>query len=80
MRPLMSNSDKERIADEKQIAKLYRDINNGGLRRKRGADFELSDSEDDGEARRRKKQQEFARMRKALMEDENIGKIGEQTQ
>ena len=47
------------------------------LRRKRGADFDLSDSDDDIEARRRIKRKEFAKMRKALLENENIGKIAE---
>ena len=47
------------------------------LRRKRGADFDLSDSDDDAEARRRRKQREFAKMRKALLADENVGKIAE---
>jgi mediator of replication checkpoint protein 1 len=47
------------------------------LRRKRGADYDLSDSDDDGEARRRMKRKEFARMRKALLEDERIGKIAQ---
>ncbi|KAI9712193.1 MAG: hypothetical protein M1812_006927 [Candelaria pacifica] len=68
-------ADKERANDEKQVTKLFKDITNGMLRRKRGADYELSDSDDDGEARRRMKQREFAKMRKALLEDENIGKI-----
>ncbi|TKA72706.1 hypothetical protein B0A49_04800 [Cryomyces minteri] len=66
---------KERADDEKGIERLYKDLQNGGLRRKRGADFDISDSEDDGEERRRKKQREFARMRKALLEDEKVGKI-----
>lgn len=47
------------------------------LRRKRGADYDLSDSDDDGEARRRMKRKEFAKMRKALLADERIGKIAE---
>ncbi|KAL2355195.1 MRC1-like domain-containing protein [Cryomyces antarcticus] len=68
-------ADKERADDEKGIERLYKDLQNGGLRRKRGADFDISDSEDDGEERRRKKQREFARMRKALLEDEKVGKI-----
>lgn len=61
--------------DEARINKLYKDITTGGIRRKRGADYDLSDSDDDGEARRRMKRREFAKMRKALMEDENVGKI-----
>lgn len=51
---------------------------NGALRRKRGADFDLSDDDDDrAQERRRRKQREFAKMRKALLADENIGKIAE---
>ena len=70
--------EKERAADEKQIDKLYKDITTGGLRRKRGTDMDdLSDSEDEAAERRRKKQMDFARMRKALLEDEHLGKIGE---
>ncbi|KAH0537536.1 hypothetical protein FGG08_005671 [Glutinoglossum americanum] len=68
-------ADKERASDEKQVEKLFKDITSGTLRRKRGADYGLSDSDDDLEARRRRKQREFAKMRKALLEDENIGKI-----
>lgn len=69
--------DKQRADDGKAIEKLFKDINNGGLRRKRGADFDLSDSDDDAEARRRRKQREFAKMRKALLENANVGKIAE---
>ena len=69
--------DKERKNDEKQVEKLYNDITKGMLRRKRGADYDLSDSDDGGEARRRMKRKEFAKMRKALLEDERIGKIAE---
>ena len=54
---------------------MYKDITTGGVRRKRGADYDLSDSDDDGEARRRMKRREFAKMRKSLMEDDNVGKI-----
>lgn len=67
----------ERARDEKDIAKLYKDINSGMLRRKRGAEFDLSDSDDDAEARQRRKRREFAKMRKALLENENVGKIAE---
>ncbi|KAI9881515.1 MAG: hypothetical protein M1830_000078 [Pleopsidium flavum] len=70
-------ADKERASDAKAVEKLFKDMNSGMLRRKRGADFDLSDSDDDGEARRRMKRREFAKMRKALLEDENIGKIAE---
>ncbi|KAG0652001.1 DNA replication checkpoint mediator mrc1 [Hyphodiscus hymeniophilus] len=70
-------ADRERASDEKQVEKLYNDITKGMLRRKRGADYDLSDSDDDGEARRRMKRKEFAKMRKALLADERIGKIAE---
>jgi mediator of replication checkpoint protein 1 len=70
-------ADKDRADDEKRVDKLYRDITTGMLRRKRGADLDdLSDSDDEAAERRRRKQLEFARMRKALLEDEHIGKIG----
>jgi mediator of replication checkpoint protein 1 len=59
------------------VEKLYNDITKGMLRRKRGADYSLSDSDDDGEARRRMKRKDFAKMRKALLADERIGKIAE---
>ncbi|KAL8989618.1 MAG: hypothetical protein Q9177_001527 [Variospora cf. flavescens] len=73
----MARSNKERASDEKAVEKLFKDINNGMLRRKRGAEFDLSDSEDDIEARRSRKRREFAKMRKALLENENLGKIAE---
>lgn len=49
-------------------------------RRRGGAgnnDFDLSDSDDGGEARRRMKRRQFAKMQKALFADERIGKIAE---
>ena len=47
------------------------------LRRKRGADYDLSDSDDGGEARRRMKRRQFAKMQKALFSDERVKKIAE---
>jgi mediator of replication checkpoint protein 1 len=47
------------------------------LRRKRGADYDLSDSDDGGEAKKRRKRAQFAKMQKALLADERIGKIAE---
>ncbi|MCJ1466499.1 hypothetical protein MMC07_005118 [Pseudocyphellaria aurata] len=70
-------ADKERASDEKAVEKLFKDINNGMLRRKRGAEFDLSDSDDDVEARQRAKRREFAKMRKALLSNENVGKIAQ---
>lgn len=70
-------SDRERAADEKQVEKLFKDITTGMLRRKRGADYDLSDSDDGGEARRRMKRRQFAKMQKALFADERVKKIAE---
>jgi mediator of replication checkpoint protein 1 len=47
------------------------------LRRKRGADYDLSDSDDGGEARRRMKRRQFAKMQKALFADERVSKVAE---
>jgi mediator of replication checkpoint protein 1 len=50
-------------------------------KRRRGGggnnDFDLSDSDDGDEARRRMKRRQFAKMQKALFADERIGKIAE---
>ncbi|PYH48997.1 uncharacterized protein BP01DRAFT_353315 [Aspergillus saccharolyticus JOP 1030-1] len=75
------NAQHQRTNDEKQVAKLLKDITTGALRRRRGAnandEFDLDDSDDELLARRREKQREFARMRKALLADEKIGEIAE---
>lgn len=47
------------------------------LRRKRGADYDLSDSDDGGEARRRMKRRQFNKMQKALFADERVSKVAE---
>ncbi|KAH6604634.1 hypothetical protein Trco_006341 [Trichoderma cornu-damae] len=70
-------SDRERMKDEKEVEKLYKDITSGLLRRKRGADYDLSDSDDGGEARRRLKRRQFAKMQKALFADERVKKMAE---
>ncbi|KAI0450253.1 MRC1-like domain-containing protein [Xylaria acuta] len=74
-------ADRERAADALQVDKLFRDITTGMLRKRRrggdGHDFDLSDSDDGGEARRRMKRRQFAKMQKALFADERIGKIAE---
>ena len=73
---LICDRNEERAEDEKRIEKLLKDVTKGGLRKKRTAEFDLSDSDDEIEAKKRRKRNEFARMRKALLEDENVGKIG----
>ncbi|ROV96250.1 hypothetical protein VMCG_07657 [Cytospora schulzeri] len=70
-------ADRERADDEKQVDKLFKDITTGMLRRKRGADYDLSDSDDGGEARRRMKRRQFAKMQKALFTDERVSKVAE---
>ncbi|KAG5979100.1 hypothetical protein E4U55_005564 [Claviceps digitariae] len=70
-------ADRERARDEQQVEKLFKDITKGMLRRKRGADFDLSDSDSDGEARKRMKRRQFAKMQKALFADERVKKIAE---
>lgn len=58
--------------------KLFKDITTGMLRRKRGAgEFDLDDEDDGGEARRRMKRRQFAKMQKALFADERISKVAE---
>lgn len=56
-----------------------RDITTGALRRRKNADddLDLDDSDDEHLARRREKQREFAKMRRALLADEKIGEIAE---
>ncbi|GAD98814.1 hypothetical protein NFIA_034280 [Paecilomyces variotii No. 5] len=73
------NANHQRAMDEKEVSKLLKDITTGALRRRRAADdeFDLDDSDDELMARRRAKQREFAKMRKALLADEKIGEIAE---
>lgn len=68
---------RERAKDEQEVEKLFKDITTGMLRRKRGADYDLSDSDDGGEARRRMKRRQFAKMQKALFSDERVKKMAE---
>jgi mediator of replication checkpoint protein 1 len=71
-------AEKDLADNEKGIDKLYRDITTGGLRKRKavGVDELSDDSDDEAQERMRQKQREFAKMRKALLEDENLGKIG----
>lgn len=74
---LTHHSDKARKDDEKGINELYKNVMNGGLRRRAaGRDgFNVSDSEDEDDMRLRKKRAEFQKMNKALLADERIGDI-----
>ncbi|KAJ5624039.1 hypothetical protein N7510_000348 [Penicillium lagena] len=73
------NAVHQRDRDEKDVAKLMRDITTGALRRRHGADddFDLDDSDDERQARRREKQREFAKMRRALLADEKVGELAD---
>ncbi|KAI9817054.1 MAG: hypothetical protein M1832_004772 [Thelocarpon impressellum] len=68
-------ADKERAADERGVERLLKDISRGALRRKRGAEFELSDSDSDDEARRKRRRRELARRREALLKDEDVSHL-----
>ncbi|KAK4191516.1 MRC1-like domain-containing protein [Podospora australis] len=71
-------ADRERASDEKQVEKLFHDITTGMLRKKRAGNWdELSDDDDGGEARRRLKRRQFAKMQRALFADERISKVAE---
>lgn len=70
-------AEREKAQDEKDVNKLLKDLQSGLLRKKRGAEFDLDDSDedDDGEARRRAKRRQMAKMRKELLKDGKIAKI-----
>ncbi|PVH92369.1 hypothetical protein DM02DRAFT_543809 [Periconia macrospinosa] len=64
---------------QQAIEQMYKDVTTGGLRKRAaGRDaFDLSDSEDEAELRRRKWQRERQRMSKAILADERIGKLAQ---
>ncbi|KAJ4371521.1 hypothetical protein N0V83_004740 [Neocucurbitaria cava] len=72
-------ADKAKKEDEKNIADLYKKIQTGGLRRQAGGrdGFDMSDSEDEAEARQRKKRVEFQKMSRALLQDERVKTIAD---
>ncbi|KAM3510473.1 hypothetical protein MY11210_005875 [Beauveria gryllotalpidicola] len=70
-------ADRTRAEDEQQVEKLFKDITTGMLRRKRCAGYDLSDSDDDGEARQRMKRRQSVKMREALFTDERVKKMAE---
>ncbi|KAI2786395.1 hypothetical protein POX_g08780 [Penicillium oxalicum] len=73
------NALHQRQRDEKEVAKLYKDITTGAFRRRRGGedDLDLDDSDDERRARQREKQREFAKMRRALLADDKVGQLAE---
>lgn len=72
-------AERQRMRDEEETSKLYKDLTTGVLRRKMGANaFDLDEDEDEIAARRRQmRQQEEARKRRALLKDENIATLAE---
>jgi mediator of replication checkpoint protein 1 len=72
-------AQREKASDEKAVNKLFRDITNGMLRKKRGAGFDLDDDSDDEyaaqERRRRQKRRQMQQIRQALLKDEKLGVI-----
>ncbi|KAF1977342.1 hypothetical protein BU23DRAFT_526724 [Bimuria novae-zelandiae CBS 107.79] len=71
-------ADKARKDHDASVAKIYKDLQTGAFRKRGVADaFDMSDSEDELEMRRRKKQREFDQMYRALKGDEVLGKMAE---
>lgn len=72
----LCSSDKDRADDKRKVEKMY-GLATGAFRRRRGgADLDLDDSDYDEEARRRAKRLEEAKLRRALLADENVERIG----
>jgi mediator of replication checkpoint protein 1 len=75
-------AERQRVSDEAEANKLYKDLMTGGLRRKQANMFDLDEDEDDMAVRRRQmKQREEARKRKLLLQDDNVAGLaqGKQT-
>ncbi|KAF2482647.1 hypothetical protein BDY17DRAFT_163585 [Neohortaea acidophila] len=72
-------AERQRISDEAEISKLYKEVTTGGFRKRMGANaFDLEEDEDEMAARRRQmRQQEEARKRKALLKDVNVASLAE---
>jgi mediator of replication checkpoint protein 1 len=72
--------EKDREQDEKFVQGLMHDLRNGGLRRRRGGAMGLgdweSDEDDDAEERRRRWELRREEMKRRMLEDETLGKLG----
>ena len=66
--------------DEKVVQGLMNDLQNGGLRRRRGGALDMGewsdDDDDDAEERRRRWELRREEMKRRMLEDENLGKLG----
>lgn len=71
-------AERQRIEDEANANKLYRDLTTGALRRKQANMFDLDEDEGDLALRRRQaRQREEARRRRVLLQDDNIAGLAE---
>jgi hypothetical protein len=68
--------------DEREVQGLMHDITNGVLRRRRGGALEMgdwdSDDDDDDNAEERQRRWQIRReeLKRRMLEDENLGKLG----
>ncbi|KAJ6257887.1 hypothetical protein Dda_7676 [Drechslerella dactyloides] len=63
--------------DEKDVQKLMKDITHGNLRKRRGAGFDLDDSDEEEYRRERRRLKNAAERRRLLMQHDNISKIAD---
>src|SRR5579859_5663291 len=66
--------------DEKFVQGLMNDLQNGGLRRRGGGiemgDWDSDDDDDDADERRRRWEIRREEMKRRMLEDENLGRLG----
>jgi len=81
MRKILTDREGELERDEKFVHGLMHDLQNGGLRRRRNGglemgDWDSDDDDDDAEERRRRWELRRDEMKRRMLEDENLGKLG----
>jgi mediator of replication checkpoint protein 1 len=76
----LTDRESELKKDEKYVQELMNDLQNGGLRRRRGAALDIADwsddDDEDAEERRRRWEMRREEMKRRMLEDENLGKLG----
>lgn len=78
----LTDREDELERDEKFVQGLMNDLQNGGLKRRRGRNLEMGDwdtdedDDDDAEERRRRWELKREEMKRRMLEDENLGKLG----
>ncbi|KAF2774039.1 hypothetical protein EJ03DRAFT_333150 [Teratosphaeria nubilosa] len=71
-------AERERLRNEEETNRLYKDLTTGALRRKQANAWGLEEDEDEIAMRRRQmKQREEARKRKLLLQDDNIAGLAQ---